>query len=277
MGELARKPRSQRLLLRGTLCGVLLVLGEPWGTARAADKIKSKAKGNPYIPAALRLYEAIEYEDALQTLDKAAKWPSNTPEDEVRIALLEGILRFELRQDERGVSAFRRALAIDLEAQPPVSVSPKIAEQLEQVRRKMRIEIAGPETPVVKNTPPPPLPPSPQPPTLTTRERLAGYRLPIAIGGGVVALGGALSWTRAKSLEQRLRSVDPTITTRQQLDGTVREGRTFESVGWVLLGVGAATAVGSLLLLDTPTPTTPSVSAAPTPGGAHVSLSWSLP
>jgi hypothetical protein len=271
MGEPARRPRSQSRLLRGTLCGVLLVLGAPWGTARAADKVKSNAKGNPYIPAALRLYEEIEYEEALQALDKAAKWPSNTPEDEVRIALLEGILRFELRQDERGVSAFRRALAIDLQAQSPVSVSPKIAEQLEQVRRKMRIEIVAPENPVVPN-PPPPLPP--EPPTL--RERLAGYRLPIAIGGGVVALGGALSWTRAKSLEGRLRSVDPTITTRQQLDGTVREGRTFESVGWVLLGVGAATAVGSLLLLDTPPPA-PNVSAAPTPGGAHVSLSWSLP
>lgn len=273
MGEPARRPRSQRRLLRGTLCGVLLVLGAPWGTARAADKVKSKVKGNPYIPAALRLYEAIEYEEALQALDKAAKWTSNTPEDEVRIALLEGILRFELRQDERGVSAFRRALAIDLEAQPPISVSPKIAEQLELVRRKMRIEIAGPKDPIVPD-PPQPSPPEPSIPTL--RERLAGYRLPIAIGGGVVALGGVLSWTRAKSLEGRLRSVDPTITTRQQLDGTVREGRTFESVGWVLLGVGAATTVGSLLLLDTPTPA-PNVSAAPTPGGAHVSLSWSLP
>lgn len=267
--------------LRAVLWGILLVLGAPWGAAEAANKYP----GNPYIEKATRLYEEFRYAEALRTLEKAARWPSNTPEQNVSIALLEGVLRFELLQPEQAESAFKRALAIDLKAQLALTVSPKITETLERIREEV--------------TPPPPPPPplpelkgsdsgegtqlptglglglNPHPPG-RPGINLSKYRLPIAFAGGGVALMGALSWARAKSLEQQVRVADPSITTRAQLEGSLRQGRTFETVGWVLLGTGAATAVGSFLLLD-PSGPVPTMLGGPTKGGAQVSFQWSTP
>src|SRR5689334_17639988 len=130
MGETTRRPRSGSGGWRSALWGALLVLGAPWGAVRAAEQ------GNPYILAAVRLYDASEYEEALRTLEKAAQWPSNTPQDQVSVALLQGILLLESQKDEQGLSAFRRALSLSPAARLPVPVSPKITEQLERVRQE---------------------------------------------------------------------------------------------------------------------------------------------
>jgi hypothetical protein len=101
-------------------------------------------------------------------------------------------------------------------------------------------------------------------------------KLPVAIGGGVVALGGILAWGRAKSLEGKVRRADPSITTRTQLEDTLQQGRTFEKVGWVLMGLGAATTAGSLLFLDRPTEgARPTI--IPMAQGAQLAVSWRLP
>lgn len=252
--------------------GVLIVVALTGFAATAAPPRKSTApQGNPYVKSAVRLYQELEYDEALRVLEKAIKWPSNTPKDNVSLAILEGILSFETQQPQRGLAAFRRALAIDLEVKPEYPLSPKVSEQLERVRSEMRAARAATTTP-----PPPSGGPSPTETTFPAPGSASRLRLPVAIGGGVVAVGGLLAWGRAKAIENQVRTADASITTKPQLDDTLRQGRTFETLGWVLMGVGAATASGSLLFLDAPSTGT-GLSASPTPGGAQLFLHGSLP
>jgi hypothetical protein len=254
------------------VCGVLLVLSAPWSESWAA----AEERGNPYIAKATQLREKFKYDDALQMLEKAAKWPSNTPEQVVAISLLEGVLQYETtQQTELAEQCFLLALTLSPEAQIPLDVSPKITDLLEKVRARVKAPVAvepppppdknaeGPITTVVSSQPP-------------LRDRLSPYRVPVAIAGGGVAVVGVLSWVRAKSLEQQLREGDASITTRAQLNDAVRRGKTFETAGWILVGAGAAASLGSLLFLQ-PSGSTPTLSAAPTEGGAQVSLFWRTP
>ncbi|WP_224365441.1 hypothetical protein [Hyalangium versicolor] len=230
---------------------------------------------NPLYQEALRLYDAFEYETALHRLEQAAQWPSNTREDQVAIALLQGVLALEVQQPERGKNAFRHALSLAPDAQLSFSVSPKVAAVLEQIRAEVRRPTA-----VV----PPPSPPQqeartelppPSPPSLET-SGVSKLRLPVAIGGGIVALGGLIMWGKARSIESRIGDGDPSIVTRADMDDTLHQGKTFETVGWLLMGAGALTATGSLLFLDKPNPG-PRVSVAPLHEGVFLASEWSLP
>ncbi|RKH69509.1 hypothetical protein D7X55_08420 [Corallococcus sp. AB049A] len=240
---------------------------------------------NPHLQAAFSLYDALEYDEALRSLGRARQWQSNTREDRIAIELLEGILAFEFSQAKRGRSAFARALALDPKATLPLPVSPKVTAALEQVRASLPAS-APPPVPVPSEPAPAPIAvvseapraPVTQPP-LTGVERGAGMRsrlrLPVAIGGGVVAVGGVLAWGRARSLGAQVRDADPSIKTRARLDATLQQGRTFEKVGWALMGLGAATVAGSFLFLGESSPGA-QASLLPTPEGAQLSLSWSL-
>ena len=253
--------RSRYLLAR-LLCCISL-----WGVALPA--MGAETKKNQHYQTALRLYSAFEYEEALRALEKGAHLPSNTREDDVSIAMLEGVLVFELQQGDRGKSAFRRALKMEPGAKLTLNVSPKIAAELEEVRKEQSaldpitllpdtVNQAGSGTITEKSS---------------TRSKL---KLPVAIGGGALAVGGLVAWTRAKSLDSKVRSGDPDIKTQAQLDDRIQQAKTFETVGWALMGVGAVTAVGSLLLLDSPAEGT-KASITPVAQGAQVSLSWRLP
>lgn len=227
------------------------------------------AAANPHLQTALKRYDDLEYEEALSALAKARQWPGSTLEEQVYIELLEGVLSFELNQPERGRSAFQRALALNPEARLPLRVSPKVVRQLEEARDERQalqtaapvVEAASPTgTEAVRSEPP----------------MAARLRLPIAIGGGVVAAGGLLALVQARSLSSDVRSADPTIRTQDDLDDTLSRGRTYEKVGWGLMGLGVAATVGSLLFLKAPD-TAPQAAVSPTRGGAHFSLSWVLP
>lgn len=227
-----------------------------------AAKVQSK---NPHLQEALQLFDDFEYEQALQVLGKAEQWPSNTAEDKVSIALLEGVLSYETQQPARGEEAFQRALKGNRHAKLPWPVSPKVAVKLEDLRAKLPPEPLA--TPPVQATAPSPVP--------EDSGRL-NLKLPVAVGGGTVALGGMLAWGWAKSLEGKVRGADPSITTRAQLEDTLDQGRTFEKVGWVLMGLGAATTAGSLLFLDRPSEETQAM-LVPVAQGAQFSVSWRLP
>ena len=253
--------------LRAVLWGMLLVLAVLGTRRRQRQQIPGQSVHREGHPALRRLQIRRSTPDT----QKSSGVARNTPEQNVSIALLEGVLRFETQQPKQGESAFRRALTIDPKAQLALTVSPKITETLERIREEMPPPLPPPPPPPVTidstttgPTPTHPDPGKPLPPG-PPGFNLSKYRLPIAIAGGGVALMGALSWTRAKSLEQQVRVADPTITTRAQLDGSLRTGRTFETVGWVLLGAGTATAIGSLVLLNPSSPV-PTLVGGPTKG-----------
>lgn len=221
---------------------------------------------NPHFEAALRLYDELEYEQALLSLDQARQSPSNTLQEQVSIELLDGILAFELHQPERGKGAFRRAVSLDPNARMSLRVSPKVVNALEEARAEQQRVLA--EKPLVQ--------PVPAAAPLAPPRRGSQLRLPVAIGGGVVAAGGLLAWTRARSLTNQVRSADRSITTRAHLEDRLSQGRTFQTVGWALMGLGAATTAGSLLFLEAPSAGT-GAAVTPTSGGAHLSLTWRLP
>jgi len=256
---------------------LLILLCQP---ASASERSK-----NPHYQKALRLYDSFEYEAALVVLENAARWSSGDHAEQISIALLEGILAFELQQPVRGRSAFRKALALDPAAKLKFSVSPKITTMFEEVRTEVLASAvpARPQESKSQTQQLTQLPPRQEAADslvqITADSRSNGtsrLKLPVAIGGGVVAIGGAIAWSKAKSLETRIGSADPSIVTPQRLDDAVRQGRTFERVGWLLMGLGVATTAGSLLLLDRMVPNT-QVAVTPEPGGASLSASWSLP
>jgi tetratricopeptide (TPR) repeat protein len=224
----------------------------------------AETKTNPHYQTALRFYAAFEYEEALRALEKGAHLPSNTREDDVSIALLEGVLAFELQQSNRGESAFRRALKMDPGAKLTLNVSPKIAAELEEVRKGLSVLPTNPGQHLsgnhIKEAP----------------RASANLKLPVAIGGGTLAVGGLVVWMRGKLLEGKVQRANPDITSRAQLDDMLGQAKTFEKVGWALMGVGTVAVAGSLLLLDSP-PERVRPSIIPMEQGAHVSLSWSLP
>ena len=243
-------------------CFLLVLLFAP---AVAADTPSQ----NPHLQAAHRLFDALEYEEALLQLGQAEQWSLNTVEDRVSIALFEGVLAYETQQPERGEKAFQRALELNRRAALKLAVSPKVSRRLEELRARL--------PPEVPQEPPPPTAPLTATPAPTSRQGSHGsLKLPVASGGGVIAVGGMVAWGRAKSLEGKARRADVSITTRAQLEDTVRQGKTFERVGWGLMGLGAAMTAGSLFFLDRPADAA-GVSLTPVSQGARFSVSWALP
>jgi tetratricopeptide (TPR) repeat protein len=269
--------RSRNALACGPwICLLLIWACQP---ARASETSK-----NSYYQKALQLYGSFEYETALLMLEKAARWSSDDRADQIAIALLEGILAFEVQQPERGRDAFRRALTLDPSAKLTFSVSPKITAILGEVSAEIHASLATAQPQESREQEQPPAQaharqePANHPLQIAAVE-LSGpsrLKLPLAIGGGAITIGGLIAWGKARSFETRIRSADPSIMTPQRLGDTVHQGRTFERVGWLLMGLGVATTTGSLLLLDRIAPGS-KVSVTPEPGGASLSASWSLP
>lgn len=94
-----------------------------WATAASAQS----ADAQRYILAASRLYENLEYERALDQLKKA-RGVSGGVDDDVNIALYEGIILSDMGKKEEAVAAFREGLYLKPEANLPVKVAPKIAQ-----------------------------------------------------------------------------------------------------------------------------------------------------
>jgi hypothetical protein len=122
----------------------------------------------PYLISANRLIEDLEYERALEQINRAKK-VAQGPEDDVVLSLYEGILLAELGkgQQEASTSAFKAALFLKPDADLPRQVSPKMKKRFEEVRKQIQRELAAkrakeaPSTPVCLNPPPGCLSPPP--------------------------------------------------------------------------------------------------------------------
>ncbi|RJS21298.1 hypothetical protein DRW03_18000 [Corallococcus sp. H22C18031201] len=90
---------------------------------------------------AVRLYEDLEYEQALGLL-KRAHQSSRGASDDTAVFLLEGIVCADLGRWEAARSAFRSALLQQPEARLPLKISPKVEREFEAERVKARQELA---------------------------------------------------------------------------------------------------------------------------------------
>lgn len=95
-----------------------------------------------YLFAASRLYENLEYERALEQLKRARTITGRTVEDDVAIALYEGILLADMGKTEESVAAFKEGLYLKPDAKLPVKVSPKVVRAFEAVRADVKKELA---------------------------------------------------------------------------------------------------------------------------------------
>ena len=90
-----------------------------------------------FLNAAITLYENLEYEKALKQIGKA-KAKATGPDDEAKVALLEGVVLADMGHEEKALTAFKTGFGIDLEGKLPVDVSPKVQAVAEKARANVR-------------------------------------------------------------------------------------------------------------------------------------------
>jgi len=125
---------SPRLTARILVLLLTLVCSGP---ARAQSRASQRR-----IAAAARLYEQLDYEGALEQLAKARSSP-RTRDDDVAIALYEGVILAEMGKPADSAAAFRAGLLLKPDAVLPVKVSPKVQSDFERVRRRVGAEAAA--------------------------------------------------------------------------------------------------------------------------------------
>ncbi|HVG63985.1 MAG TPA: hypothetical protein VNA24_35810 [Hyalangium sp.] len=161
-----------------------------------------------HLTASVRLYESLEYERALQQLQRARELSRNAEQD-VIVSLYEGLILADMGQGEQALAAFKTALLLNPEAKLPVKASPKVSSDFEAMRARVRQELererqqaaahpakspppADPEKPAQ----PPPPQQAPQPEeeraasTVQLRPALFGFMDPV---GKAVGAGGGLT------------------------------------------------------------------------------------
>jgi len=94
-----------------------------------------------YVNAAVRLYESLEYERALEQLDKAKKL-SRGVDDDALLLFYEGAMKMDLGQMDQGRAAFKTALLLKPDAVMPLKVSPKVRAEVETIRAQVKKELA---------------------------------------------------------------------------------------------------------------------------------------
>lgn len=96
---------------------------------------------NRYIAAAVRLYEGLEYERALDQLTRAKEFSCGVADDAV-LRMYEGIVRSDLGDGEKARAAFKEALLLEPDAEIPLKVSPKMRKLIESLRAEAKKELA---------------------------------------------------------------------------------------------------------------------------------------
>jgi len=201
-----------------------------------------------------RLIEDLEYERALEQISRAKK-VSQGPEDDVAVSLYEGVVLAELskgRQDE-AEAAFKSALFLDPDAKLPLSVSPKLKRRFEEVRKKVRAELAAREAKAKaddkkaddeKDGEDGRLVDDDKEGKDRQREEAVTHVSPRsrawipAVAGGALAVTGGVFYGLAHGQKSKLRDRDASLGSRQSAEDVASKGKTLQTVGVSLLSVG---------------------------------------
>ncbi|WP_147469324.1 hypothetical protein, partial [Corallococcus sp. AB045] len=232
-----------RRLVLAWLLGVGLVLVPSGARAEEPGPFQTQVR------AARQLYDELEYERALAELSRARRHSSGEADD-VLLALYEGVILADLGRTESSSAAFRVALLLQPGAELPLKVSPKVEQRFESVRQQVLRELAKQDVRVPPLAPPPvataPLDPvtsadmraspvSAAPEVSTSATVRSRAWIPATVGG-VLLVGGGVSYLQARSERSRLRRDDASIANSQDVDRSVSRGKSFQTVGLVLAG-----------------------------------------
>ncbi len=261
------------------------------------------AEVKKFVNSAITLYENLEYEKALKQLAKA-KLKASTPEDEAKIALLEGIVLADSGREEKALTAFKTGFGIDLDAKLPVDVGPKVLAVAERARANVRkmlaptleaqkaedarkaaeekkradeaarlaeLEKKRAEEDRLRNAPPPAVvkPAEPSGPSV----RVLAL---IPAGVGLISAGlGTGFLISASSKYNALLSGSVDFPTAQNYRTS---GPTDATLGYIFVGIGAAGLLSGLamFLFGAPATPAPQVALVPTRDGAVLSISGSF-
>ncbi|OJH34150.1 tetratricopeptide repeat protein [Cystobacter ferrugineus] len=213
------------------------------------------------LASAVGSYEQLEYERALEGLDRAEAL-AQRDDERAEVALHRGIVLGELSRRKAALAAFRSALTLRPTLKLPPRVAPKIERDFEAVRRSLsaaqtsrsnrsgarrappsdapRVETA-PE-PIAAVTPPELLPALPaETPAVAPSRRLPV--LPIALAGASVVAGGLGGFFGLRSSATADKAVATDIRSVRELHHS--DARRQASVANVLFGVALTTAAGA--------------------------------
>lgn len=220
-----------------------------------------------YYSAAVRLYNAGESEQALAQLQQA-KARTYAVQQDVMVALYEGLILLELGPKEKALAALETGLLLDPDVDLPVMVAPKVKEEFEALREKVRKKLARRQPPKAEDVPTraklEPMEASEQKlfepqAGWAEQSRMRVPAVPLALAGvGVVAAGvGAIlgQGSRSKAKEAGRAYADgglpPQADTRrlaQLLDDAHDQARTANLMfGTAALAVGGAVATWLLM------------------------------
>lgn len=185
----------------------LLAVGLVPGVVWAQDNF------HRYFSEAVKLYNRGENEQALEQFQQA-KARTYVVQQDVVVALYEGLILLELGPKEKALAELETGLLLDPNAELPVMVSPKVKEEFEALREKVRKKLARRQSPKAgegptraKLDPPEATDPKLFEPQagLATRSHTLVPAIPLALAGvGVVAAGvGAIfgQGSRSKAKE----------------------------------------------------------------------------
>jgi hypothetical protein len=269
-----------RATLAFAVCSLFLA---PTGALAAKKKAKPPAPVEQpqtddvgrYLDAAQAFYEKLDYERALDQARRAEQF-SRGPDDDVKIALIEGIMLASLARDEDADAAFRKGLALKPEAKLPYEVSPKIQQKFESVRSEVTKVVGVRQLPEFSSsTAAKPLPETSE--VVADAPTSNGRPLAWVLGGtGVVCIAaGTVSWLVAKGRYDSLTNggITPAVALQYKNDGP-----TYQTAGWVLTTVGIA-AVGTAAILLAVNGRSDDVEASllVTPAGASLGISGVFP
>lgn len=273
------------------------------------DDVKS------YLNVATQNFENLQYEKALAQLKKA-RGKAQGAEDEKVISLYEGVVLAEMGKMDKAEAAFKTALSMDLKVTLPFEVSPKVVKAFDKARANVE-KLLGPQLAreeeerkkkeaeearlaeekrlkeeadraeqerIARENAPPAPPLVSDKPTEVTRTTTGGtarrlFWIPGVVGLGCVA-GGAVALGQARANYDKLQaggiSGDAALLARDS-------GKSQQTAGWVLVGVGGAAVVAAvgMLIFGGPTesaaPAAPTASLVPIEGGGVMMVSGALP
>ncbi len=249
-----------------------------------------------YLGSAAALFEKLEYEKALAQL-KRARAKSQGPEDDLRIALYEGVVLAEMG-DATAPAAFASALGMDPNANLPLVVSPKVQrvfdkakEQVQKVlaaqaeaeraraEEQRKRDEANKPPPVAQNPDPTPPPAAvvEQPQPEAKPAALKYLWIPETVVATAALVTGTVLLVQAKSAQDALNNNVP--TNREEALATANRGANMQLFGWVAVGVGAAAAAAAVttFIIGHGGSSGATASVMVTPHGAAASLSVPLP
>jgi len=281
MGRRLLRWRAMKAVLALCLMASLPAQAIPSGpsSSRKAPVRKTPARKGDFqsaFAAAVRLYEGLEYEQALEQLSRARALARGT-EQEVAVTLYQGIVQAELGQRVQALSSFRTGLYLQPDAKLPAQVSPKVARDFEEVRQSVLRDLGrAPEEPVsaedrpvqspglVAQVEPPPPAPAYVPSTSTQRASGRGNVLPLTLMGATAVAGGAAGFFGLQSRTNVQFARDAAFYDDRV--SRLKEAEKQAFIANILFGTAGAAAMGALATFLIPGDSNPPPASASTGG-----------